>query len=203
MTTIFLDSAQSFLSRFRPASRVSRSASGVVLERDQHGRLWLPTLAKTGGIGIELGVARGYYSNAILNNSRLQRLYSIDAWGDHHDTQEYFACLETLSQHGSRSVALRMLFNEALSLFPDDYFDFVYIDAYAGEGQQGGQLLYDWWPKAKEGAVFGGHDYHEKWQPTIEAVDRFCEDTGCTLHIVPGAETRHPHDRYDSWYVIK
>ena len=39
----------------------------------------LPRLIKEGGVGIELGVAGGLYSNTILENSKLDMLYSVDS----------------------------------------------------------------------------------------------------------------------------
>ncbi len=173
------------------------------LSPETHGRRWLPILAAESGVGIELGVASGYFSNIILQNSRLERLYSVDAWADHHDVGEYHRCCELLNPHGSRSTVLRMYFSEALDLFPDEHFDFIYIDAYAGDGQEDGQILRDWWPKLKSGGVFSGHDYHEKWQPTIDAVNRFCEEKGYTPNLVPGVSGLHLHDEYGSWYLVK
>ena len=183
--------------------RQLRGSKPRKLAEQNDGRLWLPTLAAEGGIGIELGVAEGYFSSIILQNSKLDLLYSVDAWGDHHDTEEYFKCAEVLRQYGRRSSVLRMYFDEALALFPDEHFDFIYIDAYAGTGQDDGKILDDWWPKLKRGGLFSGHDYHEKWQATIDAVDRFCEKRELELDQVPGAKTHHPHDLYDSWRVFK
>lgn len=155
------------------------------------------------GLGIELGVAGGYFSNEILNHSGLERLYSVDIWMDHHDSDEYVRCVSLLSKHGTRSVVMRMDFHDAIIHFPDEFFDFIYTDAYAGEGQQRGGLLHDWWPKLKRGGVFAGHDYDPKWQATIDAVDGFCASYGLRVKVIPGAETENPHDNYASWYVEK
>lgn len=45
--------------------------------------------------------------------------------------------------------------------FPDEYFDFIFVDAdhtYEGVSRD----LVDWWPKVKKGGVFSGHDYVER-----------------------------------------
>ena len=68
-----------------------------------------------GGVGIELGVAAGYFSDALLRCSRLKRLFSIDAWADHHDSEEYLLAVRRLAKHGNRSVVLRMFFNDAIA----------------------------------------------------------------------------------------
>lgn len=51
-----------------------------------------------GGIGVELGVAEGGYSERMLKRSSLDYLYSIDMWaGDRgHDTEEYKTAIRRL-----------------------------------------------------------------------------------------------------------
>jgi hypothetical protein len=173
------------------------------LSMDSHGRLWLPQIAKNGGIGVELGVASGYYSSKILNNSSLSQLYSIDCWADHHNVKEYLNCCLLMRPLGDRSIVLRMYFDEALGLFPDNFFDFIYIDAYAGSGQDNGKILSNWWPKLKHGGIFSGHDYDPKWPQTIAAVDKFCKQFNYKPRTIPGVEVEHKHNNYSSWYLIK
>ena len=53
---------------------------------------------------------------------------------------------------------VRKYTTEAVKDFPDEFFDFIFIDAnhtYEGISQD----LVDWWPKVKPGGVFSGHDY--------------------------------------------
>ena len=169
----------------------------------KHGRLWLPQIIQNGGIGVELGVASGYYSNKILINSPLSQLYSIDCWADHHNSSEYFNCCLLLRPHGDRSIVLRMYFEEALGLFRDGFFDFIYIDAYAGSGQDNGKILNDWWPKLKSGGIFAGHDYDAKWPATIYAVDQFCAINNIKSNIIPGVQLEHKHNNYSSWYITR
>lgn len=155
------------------------------------------------GVGIELGVAAGAFSDTILNaqspdtpSLRVELLYSIDRWTDHHDTREYVAALLRLEGHTLRSRLLRMTFAEALGLFTDAAFDFIYIDGYAHTGQDRGQTLRDWWPKLKPGGVFSGHDYSALYPRTIEEVDAFVAAHGLTLHLTTD-------ERLPSWWVIK
>lgn len=168
-------------------------------------RIQLPKIIKSGGVGIELGVAGGYYSNIILKNSSLKCLYSVDRWDDHHNEAEFKKAAELLRRHGLRSAIMAMTFKEALTRFPsDECFDFIYIDGYAHKGQENGKTLRDWYPKLKVGGIFAGHDYNKKYQPTIDAVDSFCDSVGITPIIVPGDdETISRQDEYESWYIIK
>lgn len=181
----------------------ARHRRGGELSVQEHGRLWLPTIAKNGGIGVELGVAAGYYSAVILQNSPLSQLYSIDCWGDHHDSAEYLECCRRLRPYGERSIVLRMYFEEAVCLFEDAFFDFVYVDAYAGSGQDDGRVLKMWWPKIKPGGVFGGHDYDDKWPATVKAVNEFCSSVDRVARKIPGVTSNNKHDGYASWSIIK
>jgi predicted O-methyltransferase YrrM len=163
----------------------------------------LPSLIKDDGIALELGVAAGHYSDVILQHSNVRLLYSIDRWSDHHDAKEYHKCHKMLSIYGYRSIIRRQYFDSALDTFQDDAFDFIYIDAYASDGQQNGKLLYDWFPKLKKGGIFSGHDYHTDFPKTIKAVDRFCKEFGYTPNIVKGHKSDGNQQKYNSWYIIK
>lgn len=151
------------------------------------------------GQGIELGVADGSFSSVILLNPKVTRLWSIDRWSDHHDIRECKRASERLVKEGEgRCIPLRATFDEALPLFEDGSLSFIFIDGYAHTGQQGGKTLSDWWPKLATGGIFSGHDYHERWTPTVLAVDKFIAEHGLSLNVC-GTEK----DTYPSWWVMK
>jgi hypothetical protein len=61
----------------------------------------------------------------------------------------------------------------AKDLFPNEYLDFVYIDA-GHTYQEVMDDLTNWWDKCKSGGVFGGHDYGYPSCPEVKkAVDDF------------------------------
>lgn len=167
------------------------------------GRMTLAKLVPSNGTGIELGVATGYFSDALLHCSSLKRLFSIDAWADHHDSAEYLLAIRRLARHGNRSVVLRMFFEDAIHLFEDESVDFIYLDAYAHTGQENGKLITDWWNKLRPGGLFAGHDYDPRWPQTVKAVDDFCTRRGLEPNVIPGARTGFQQDSYASWYVFK
>ena len=153
------------------------------------------------GYGAELGVARGFFSTTLLKTSKLKILFSIDRWNDRHDYKEYLQASKVLSSFRERSVIIKLPFEEAVHLFANESFDFIYIDGYAHTGQDEGRILREWWPKVKVGGIFAGHDYSPAWPKTIEEVDKF--------------EASHPHVKikftkeiegqggYPSWYCLK
>jgi hypothetical protein len=165
----------------------------------------LTKLVRPNGIAAELGVANGVFSDLILKKSNIDYLYSIDMYGDRkHTIDQYKVALAQLVAHRKRNCILKMKFDEALSLFPDKYFDFIYIDGFAAKGQDGGSALHDWYPKIKDGGVFAGHDYADKWPMTVKAVDDFAAEYKLTIHTVGG--TDDPEDeqnRYASWFLTK
>jgi hypothetical protein len=151
------------------------------------------------GEGVELGVAAGGFSEAILRNSGCTRLWSIDRWDDHHDTKEYVAAARRLADAGQgRCIPLRISFHDALPLFADGSLDFIYIDGYAHTGQEGGKTLQEWWSKLRPGGVFAGHNYHLRWVPTIRAVDAFVASHQLPLHVT-GSESAGSR----SWWTRK
>jgi hypothetical protein len=124
------------------------------------------------GITVELGVAQGTFSKMILKNGSSSIHYAIDKWNDHHNEEEYLKARRELMAEGPCAV-LRNTFDEALAMFDDQSIDCIYIDGYAGSGQEGGKTLENWWPKLRVGGLFAGHDYHADWPKTVHVVDQF------------------------------
>lgn len=164
----------------------------------------IPTLIPINGIALELGVATGGFSHAILKNSACKYLYSIDRYTDRgHDDREYLGALKKLDEYRERSTLIRASFADCLHLFPDNYFDFIYIDGYAHTGQEDGKTIRDWWPKLKPGGLYCGDDYSPKWPLVIEQANAFAESKGLKLHVincVPGDDWA---SKEPSWLVEK
>tara|TARA_B100001093_G_C26858931_1_gene1028883 strand:+ start:8146 stop:8670 length:525 start_codon:yes stop_codon:yes gene_type:complete len=168
------------------------------------GRRGLSSLFPKDAIGVELGVAQGHFSDALLASNNVQRLFSIDRWLDHHNDSEYVKACKLLAKHKTRSIVMRSSFSDVLCLFPESYFDFIYIDAYAHTGQEDGTILHEWYPKLKIGGIFSGHDYDNRsWPKTVKAVDSFANSVGKNIEVIPGVDTTKWQDRYPSWYFIK
>lgn len=91
-------------------------------------------------VGIELGVAEGVYSKRMIDSKKFMRFFGVDLYGDIHNTSEYKRALQHIGLRDERYCLLRMTFEDALDLFDDEYFDFIYIDGFAHTGEEGGSL---------------------------------------------------------------
>ena len=192
---------------------IARKRKKRVEERDK-----LPIMLKKIGLngeGVEIGVLRGDFSEKILKNSNLSRLYSVDSWTfvnkdeykeslnysqELHENNYLFSIIR-LMKFGKRSVCLRMKSKDASSLFTEGQLDFVYIDANHSYKACSEDLRL-WWPKLKKGGIFSGHDYvNEKVENAFfevkKAVDEFAKKNNLKVKIIKEKKI------YNSWYIIK
>ncbi len=121
---------------------------------------------------IEIGVARGEFTNYILENTSLNKLYLIDPYVNfakdeytdgmnYYDMEfEYNFCRDRLSKYNDRIEFIRKTSDEAISQFIDESIDVIYIDgnhAYKYVMQD----LELYWPKLKSGGLLIGDDVYE------------------------------------------
>ena len=149
------------------------------------------------GAGAEVGVRRGSYSEFLLDNCRIETLFSIDRWTfdptrTSKDNEDYVITVSRLLRFGTRSVHLRMESSRAAELFPAAYFDFIYIDADHRRDSVFADLS-AWYPKMRPGGVFSGHDYGNI--PDVKnAVDDFMSARKKTVYITK--------EDQPSWFVL-
>ncbi len=105
-------------------------------------------------VGVELGVAGGGFSKRMVESGAFEHFFGVDTYADHHDTKEYKQALRSVGMFANYKL-LRMTFDEALELFPDQSLDFVYVDGYAATGEEGGQTIFRWYNKVKVGGGIG------------------------------------------------
>ncbi|WP_373236425.1 class I SAM-dependent methyltransferase [Cohaesibacter celericrescens] len=156
----------------------------------------------TDNVGIELGVAAGGFSANMMQSGKLSKGFGVDLYSDHHDMAEYQKALLTVGMDANYSL-LKMSFDDALDLFPDDHFDFIYIDGYAHTGEQGGKTFFDWLPKLKQGGILAGDDYADRWPLVKQAVHYFVEQVGAELHVTDPSKV-HSGSVFNaspSWFI--
>lgn len=162
------------------------------------------TLFRAGGVGVELGVAAGDFSERILKHDQVGYLYSIDMWaGDRgHGVDQYREAIARLNPYRERNAIMRMRFDEALQLFSDESLDFIYVDGYAHDGELNGQTFKDWFPKLRSGGIIAGDDYASEWPLVVSAVDHFVSTHGLELHVIDCHEESW-NSKYPTWFAMK
>ena len=92
-------------------------------------------LEKDSLIGIELGVAGGLFSKKMIETGKFKFFFGVDKYSDHHDLNQYKSAIKYVGILENYKL-LKLDFNEALEMFDDQFFDFIYIDGYAHNGQK-------------------------------------------------------------------
>ena len=158
-------------------------------------KLLMAALPK-GGVGAEIGVQAGEFAKDILEFAQPSLLLLIDCWQEQpvsvvgsdpscNSQQSLDECLlrvRTRFNDDKRVQIIRAFSVEAAALFPDEFFDWIYIDAnhlrcYAD--------MAAWLPKVRSGGYMMGHDYQDYGDfITVKTdADRFARDRN--LELVP------------------
>lgn len=140
-------------------------------------------------IGVEIGVLNGDFSFQILNTINIKKLYLIDPYligeekyagglNTSYSTElDYINLLNRFNDQISNGTIIvdRRFSFDAVNDYPDNIFDFVYIDA-SHLYKDVLKDLNDWMPKLKNGGLMCGHDYTITQDfGVIKAVDEFME----------------------------
>lgn len=127
------------------------------------------------GVGVEVGVHQGAFSEAILRDWKGQRLYSVDPWSFQPGAKldksnvgqpEHDRCrqmtIDRLRKFGKRSVILHTFSPQVTKThhFSDIELDFVYLDARHDYRSVTADLK-AWFPLIKHGGIIAGHDYKD------------------------------------------
>ena len=158
---------------------------------------------KTNPIGLEIGVYNGINATNLLNSVPNLTLHGVDPYSvftdwngrlTHHeedpDSAEKVAD-KLLTPFKSRFTKIKKTSDEAVTMFEDNSFDFIFIDGLHTYEQ----VLIDcknYYPKLKTGGIFSGHDYNTI-QGVKEAVNEFATTVNKTILI----------EQNDVWYYVK
>jgi len=143
------------------------------------------SLVKPGDVGAEVGVWQGCFSYHTLLPRQPSKLYLIDSWagdaesdpdrGDQSSSSQlarkhmYEQVQEAFAPYPNVEI-IKMKSDEAAACFPDNFFDYVYID---GDHSYEGVMkdLESYFPKVKIGGLIIGDDYG--WGRVSVAVQDF------------------------------
>lgn len=171
---------------------------------------------KPSGIGLELGVFEGEYAKAILDACPDLILYLLDCWQEqpeHIYTDQLNSSNTIQAERISKTIKntindyhrvrlIKGFFNEFCDFFPDNFFDFIYVD-----GNHSYEFvkkdLKNWYPKVKKGGLFSGHDYVQGFYGpnnstpfgVKSAVDEFAKENSI--------EVFSTNENWPSWFLIK
>jgi len=134
----------------------------------------------------EVGVRSGKHALTMLNSLDIKELYLIDHFLPYVDgtirveqsmqNKCYKLMFNNLIRHFSKMMFITRPSEFAATLFPDKFFDFVYIDSDHKYNAVKSDIK-SWYPKVKNGGYLGGHDYRIVPLPgVVMAVDEFLEE---------------------------
>lgn len=153
----------------------------------------------TGSYGAEVGVAGGKHANWIYPIVQPSKLVLIDHWeegGNYGGTYEgTLRMYESVVRDFGDKDNVEIIKSDSVTAadnFPDESFDWVYVDGnHTYEGVY--RDLEAWWPKVKKGGFISGDDYFfmEQKFGVKKALDSFFpEDKGIYLEVQSNDPTR-------------
>jgi hypothetical protein len=170
--------------------------------RNRRGRTKFLTKMPMGGIVAEVGVAEGEHARLIRDITKPKRLYLVDPWVSANNPNYGSDAMKLISDdgvdileegkfsvgiHKDDIVAMKEYSVEASKKFPDEFFDYVYIDAnHSYESVK--EDIEHWYPKVKPGGYISGHDYRHGQRSglaakygVVRAVHELLEEYGLEL----------------------
>jgi len=149
-------------------------------------------------VAAEIGVEQGINAAEMVQKMQIERLYTIDPYVEYTDylgglcpqyiqDQVYNTMFKNLSPHFDKIVLITKDSINAVKLFSDEFFDFVYIDGnhnYASV-KLDAEL---WFRKVKKGGILSGHDWDGRditSQQVTDAVRDFVKENNLKLMVFP------------------
>lgn len=170
------------------------------------------------GVGVEVGVAHGRYSERILQANPDIKLSGVDPYQVYKDYKDY-ALVRTMENIKAEAYArlsqkpnytfIEKFSMDAVKDFEDESLDFVYIDANHEDPWVTDDIT-EWTKKVKKGGVVSGHDYGRVRSITdrfdvLRAVNRYAKENDIQL-IIWGLNRKIHGEKRDSirsWSFIK
>lgn len=148
---------------------------------------------------LELGVAEGEFCKEILSSHpRICEYYGVDSYKYEFGSQHYQK-LQSDLKTDSRAKIIQCDFDDALNLFPDGYFDVIYLDGFAHDGHCGGETAKRWLKKLRKNGLLAGDDYHEEWPLITWYVNEISDQLSLPVNVL--TTTRQTkYSEYPTWF---
>jgi predicted O-methyltransferase YrrM len=163
--------------------------------------------------GAEIGVAQGYFSEAMCKAIPNLKLYCIDVWRPYRGNQwsksmeKNMIAFETARTRLSRYdvTFIREMSMDAAKKFKDGSLDFAFIDANHAFDYVMEDLI-EWSKKVRVGGILSGDDYyHFRKAGVIEAVDAYTKAHGIKFNLTdPYTDKIRDRDGYEQacyWWI--
>lgn len=164
-------------------------------------------------MGVEIGVARGRFSEKICSRNPQMQVFGVDPFLNYYgfnDTPDRktptmeASVNERMAKYENYKL-LKMTSMQALNNFYDGALDFVYIDANHFDPDVSDDIR-SWYKIVRNNGILSGHDYSDhvidgRKFDVKEAIQRFSKEKGLTLFVL-GTETGR-RDKHRSWMIIK
>ncbi len=161
--------------------------------------------------GVEVGVARGVYSEILLKSIPGLELFCVDPWtvyrggrrGGRKSVQfaAYDEAVGRLADYNAHII--RKFSTNAVKAFVNDSLDFVFIDA----NHNFDYVIEDivaWSRKVKAGGIVSGHDYYKfNDSGVIEAVNSYVNFHKVELNLTLRNDDMPRDDRWPTWWWVK
>lgn len=165
-------------------------------------------------IGAEIGTFDGYYAEMLCEKIPGLNLFVVDPWEVYDGYRDHkFVSSMQMAEAKTRErlqkyqcTILKEFSKTAIEWIPDEYLDFVFIDAnhaypYVKED------IELWTPKVRTGGIVSGHDYYITKKGNvgvINAVDEYVKKHGYTLQTTEW-DNENPiiDNRQPCWYFTK
>ncbi|MFB5645401.1 MAG: class I SAM-dependent methyltransferase, partial [Nitrosopumilaceae archaeon] len=119
----------------KPFSKKIYKKSGLYINPKKRNRKFLLEMMPKDSICAEIGVQQGFFSAEILKIVQPKKLFLIDPWAYYNPKKttqarhdEFYEMVKNRMQNKPNVEILRGKSVEMLTNFPDNHFDWVYID---------------------------------------------------------------------------
>jgi hypothetical protein len=153
-------------------------------------------LLRSNSVGCELGVFEGEFSEILLKENKFSKLYLVDLFegivesgdksGNNIKYKNSIELLNTVKNKFSNKDCVEIVKKDSVSFlksFPDNYFDFIYIDTSHQYEHTKNELNISL-RKIKKSGIIAGHDYNPyRFAGVVSAVDEFSKENNLKLNL--------------------
>lgn len=153
-------------------------------------------LLKPNSVGCELGVFEGEFSEILLSEDKFSKLYLVDLFdgivesgdksGNNIKSKNSLDLLNSVLNKFVNKQCVEIVKKDSVSFlesFPDNYFDFIYIDT-SHQYEHTKRELNTSLRKIKKDGIIAGHDYNRyRFDGVVRAVDEFSKENNLKLNL--------------------